>query len=46
MEIPNIHTVVDGGGLGSSASEFPRLVALLLLPGNPDESEQQERFDH
>jgi aspartate/methionine/tyrosine aminotransferase len=50
VEVPNIYTVVDRSdtrtvGAGS-AFELSRSIALLLLPGDVDESEQQERFDY
>jgi len=49
MEIPNIHTIIDGRGPHRvdtrSASGVSCPAALLLLSGDPDESEQQEHSD-
>lgn len=49
MEVANIHTVVDRSGLRTAGArptlDVSYTVSLLLLPGDPDESEQQERPD-
>jgi hypothetical protein len=49
MEVANIYSVIGRVDLRTvctrSAIKLACPVALLLLPGNPDEPEQQERFD-